>query len=125
LTDSVLLMELGLSCPEGDVLGHRAFADELLTAAVPISPTPHARLLLTALLLHLSSRNGPSPTCEDLASWLEAGRRQVGAFAPLAESSIQLLGYAHAELLSLGSDSRSVALEQCLSAAQLGSSIQR
>lgn len=116
------LHDLGLVCPEGDVLSARTFAERLLRPVANGRETHDARLLLTALCLHLMSAGGPGATVFELLTWLEAGRSRLEAFATLGSSPMQLLVFAHAEWLSLAPNARSLAVDLCLSAAKLASS---
>lgn len=116
------LHDLGLVCPEGDVLSTRAFAERLLGPVANGRDARDARLLLTALCLHLLSIGGPSATVVELLTWLEAGRGRLEAFAMLGKSPMQLLVFAHAEWINLAPNARSLAVDLCLSAATLASS---
>ena len=112
------LFDLGLSGPEGDAATARAFAESLLIRVAPGQDRRDARLLLTAVCLHLQGRNGPDATVSDLVEWLGArDRRDV--LAKLHGGPLSLTDYAVNELGSLSEAQQSAAFELACTAAQL------
>lgn len=112
------LFDLGLSGPEGDAATARAFAESLLRRVAPDQDRRDARLLLTAVCLHLQSRSGPDATVSDLVDCLGA-RGRGGVLAKLHEGPLSLTDYAVEELGSLTEAKQSAAVELVRAAAQL------
>jgi hypothetical protein len=118
------LFDLGLSGPEGDAAAARAFAESLLICVAPGQDRRDARLLLTAVCLHLQSRNGPDPTLVDLVDWLSAAGGGGGdILAKLRGEPLSLSEYAVSELGSLAASQQSLALEMALSAAKFAQAL--
>ena len=112
------LFDLGLSGPEGDAATARAFAEGLLIRVAPDQDRRDARLLLTAVCLHLQSRSGPDATVSDLLECLDA-RSRGDVLAKLHDGPLSLTDYALEELGSLTEAQQSAAVELVSAAAQL------
>jgi hypothetical protein len=112
------LFDLGLSGPEGDAASARAFAESLLIRVAPGQDRRDARLLLTAVCLHLQSRNGPDATLGDLVEWLGPGGCE-DVLVKLRGEPLSLTDYVVNELGSLAGEQQSLAVEMALNAAQL------
>ena len=115
---SPTLFDIGLSGPDGDAATARAFAEGLLIRVAPDQDRRDARLLLTAVCLHLQSRNGPDATIVDLVEWLGA-RDRNDVLAKLDGGPLSLTDYAVIELGSLTDPQQSSAIELASAAAQL------
>jgi len=89
-----------------------------LIRVAPDQDRRDARLLLTAVCLHLQSRSGPDATVSDLVECLGAGG--YGAvLAKLHGAPLSLTDYAFEELGSLTEAQQSAAAELASAAAQL------
>jgi hypothetical protein len=121
---SPTLFDLGLSGPEGDAATARVFAESLLIRVAPTQDRRDARLLLTAVCLHLQSRKGPDPTLADLVDWLDAGGYGE-VFAKLRGEPLSLTEYAVSELGSLAAEQQSLAVEMAVCAAKLAQALAR
>lgn len=108
---------LGLSVACGDVVAARALAENLLAPLSSPRRRRDARLLLMAICLHLDSANGPEPQMEDVVRVLKATARSLSALNSLAESPIEFLRYAWAELQGLESEELHLAISLCLETA--------
>jgi hypothetical protein len=119
LPSAASLVDLGLTSVEGDAVAARDFADALLRSVAPDVDRRDARLLLTALCLHLLHLNGPLPKVSELLDWLGAARLRPQALEVLRDSPMQLVAYTYAEVLSLAPEARSLAVDLCIAAAKL------
>ena len=112
------LFDLGLSGAEGDAATARTFAESLLIRVADGQDCRDARLLLTAVCLHLQSLSGPDATVSDLVEWL--GARGCGeVLAKLHGGPLSLTDYAVSELCSLTEAQQSEAVDLACTAAQL------
>jgi hypothetical protein len=95
----------------GDVASARACATRILSF-IPLAPDPcNARLVLTAITLHLGSQNGPEPTLGDLLNSLASLSKQVGPPPEFLRSPLQFLHYAALEIGDLDPAARADAFE--------------
>jgi|GEM_PF-6530272 len=106
----------------GDVVSARACAIRILSF-VPLASDPcNARLVLTAITLHLGSQNGPEPTLADLLNALARLSRDVGPPVEFLRSPMQFLHYAALEIGELDPDARAHAFDLSLRAAAAAAS---
>lgn len=106
----------------GDVAAARACAACIL-AFVPLADDPcNARLVLTAVSLHLGSQNGPDPTLGGLLNSLASLSKQVGPPAEFLRSPMQFLQYAALEIGDLDPAARAAAIELSIRATTAAAS---
>ena len=85
----------------GDARAARAFAESALGAVSRRGDRRNARLLLTAMILHLDAQNGPEPSLQEVAESLAKIGERREALIALHQSPAQLVRYAADELASL------------------------
>jgi hypothetical protein len=112
------LFDLGLSGPEGDAVTARSFSEKLLIRVAAGQDRRDARLLLTAVCLHLQSGLGPDATLADLVACLGRCGRS-GLLATLSGDPLSLSEYAVCELGSISAGQLNLAREMALSAVKL------
>jgi hypothetical protein len=100
----------------GDVAGAYRFAASILMGALPPRDLFAARLVLTAVCLHLSSGNGPEPTLGDLLNSLVDLSKRPAPFPEFLKSGVQFLNYAALEIAALDAASRAEAFRLSLDA---------
>ena len=98
-----------LPLPCGDVSGAYRFAAWILKGVAPLGDLFAARLILTAVCVHLSSGNGPEPTLADLLNSLANLSTQSPPFPEFLRSGVQFLNYAALEIAALESALRAEA----------------
>jgi hypothetical protein len=115
--DELPLFETLRSSPGGDVLAARACAREILqTVQADPAPLGNARLILTAMCLHLQGQIGGSVSCEAMLAMLWRLGGQGVAAAGLTQSPLQFVRYVAAELLDSEPASLAIALELAIRA---------
>lgn len=105
----------------GDVSAARDCAAMIL-ALSPNEDLPLARLVLSAVCLHLGSQDGPDPTLADVLKYLGGLSRQVGPPAEFLRSPMQFLHYAALELADLPAQVRADTFELSIAATRLAAS---
>ena len=89
--------------PTDDVLEARRCAQDLLAQTTGAAESLRAaRLLLTAVCLHIHAGFGPEPNIGDLRALLVRLQDSAASWVSLSQSPIQFVRYAAAEVLDAG-----------------------